>query len=114
MGTTRNAWRQEALHQEENPIARRWMYGLKRRTRNRGKPEASAVVHRGAREFIAKREVPKCSDFDALSGFSAPPISAAGWSATLAELAGRIHTFEQRHEIDALDPDELDAAGRLK
>jgi hypothetical protein len=40
--------------------------------------------------------------------------TGVGRSATLPDLAGRIHAFEQRGEIDALDPDELDAAGRLK
>ena len=39
---------------------------------------------------------------------------ARGRSATLPELAGRIHAFEQVGEIAALDPDELDAAGRLE
>jgi len=35
-------------------------------------------------------------------------------STMLPDLAGRFHTFEQRGEVAALDPDELDAPGRLE
>jgi hypothetical protein len=43
-----------------------------------------------------------------------PGTAGSGRSATLPDLADRFHAFEQRSEIAALDPDELDAAGCLK